>query len=75
MMYSLSYFKKVRTIVKSFILLTLLKALLISNIRRYMVKSFDVIAIPACSIIVKFPDLYCCIFGFPKHTHYMCWGN
>ena len=61
-MCSSSSSKKVRNIVKSFTLLTLSKALLISNMRRYMVQSFDDIAIFASSFIantcsvVLFPD-------------------
>ena len=39
--------RKVRNIVKSFTLFTVIKALLTSNIRMYMVKSLDVVAISA----------------------------
>ena len=52
-MCSSSSSKKVGNIVKSFTLLTVSKALLISIIRMYMVKSFDVIAISASSFIAN----------------------
>ena len=64
MMCSSSSSKKVRNIVKSFTLFTVSKALLISNIRRYMVKLLDIIAVSASSFIantcsvVLLPDLY-----------------
>ena len=55
-------YKKVRSIVKSFTLLTVSNPMLIYNIRRYMVRYFDVIAISASSFIantcsvVRLPD-------------------
>ena len=49
MMCSSSSSKKVRNIVKNFTLCTVSNALLISDIRRYIVKYLDVIAISTSS--------------------------
>ena len=53
--------KKVRNIVKSFTMLIVSKALLICNIRGYMVKFCDVIAISANSFIGTPSRLICCL--------------
>ena len=53
MMCSSTSSKKVRKIVTKFTLLAVSNALLISNIWRYMAKSFDVIVISASSFIAN----------------------
>ena len=72
-------FQEGACIVTSFTLLTVSNALLISNIRRYMVKYFDVIAISASGfiantcLVVLLPDLYAVwALGILGYFNYYC---